>query len=440
MNCFAQKPYETVVLVLFIINVISGILFFLVYLMQNVHLIVSIFTKHKKFPEAKKLHKFGYIISGRNEQAVIGYLLDSIFEQDYPRELMKVFVVADNCTDKTAEISRNHGAIVYERFDQKHVGKSYALDYAIQRIFADRDNDDIEAFFIFDADNLLSKNYTRKMNDVFDAGYQVSTSFRDSKNFSSTITSACSSLMFYRECLIVHHSRQRLGLGTFVSGTGYYVDRKILEDLGGWHFNTFTEDIEFSCYCAKNQIQISYNEEAVFYDEQPNKAHTSNKQHFRWCKGTHQCAALYSLPLLGMVFGFGKRSFRSRITCFEMFVHVFPFPIIATSWYLLNILINAIFLWTGLETMDSFLNVVITTSIIEAISLYGMGFIHAIVSMCKYGRKVQARLYKKILATIIFPFYVFLLIPLSFIALFKRNVTWEPIEHNERKSIEAMEE
>jgi 1,2-diacylglycerol 3-beta-glucosyltransferase len=160
-----------------IINLIIAIVFALLYFMQNVHLIVGAFTQHKKFKSAKKLHKYAYFICARNEENVIGNLIDSIYNQDYPRDLMQVFVCADNCTDNTKKVSLEHGAIVYERNSVIEKGKCYALDLLIKNVLKDPKYDDIEAFFVFDADNLLSKDYTKHMNDTFDAGYQVSTSF-----------------------------------------------------------------------------------------------------------------------------------------------------------------------------------------------------------------------------------------------------------------------
>ncbi len=416
------------------------IFFTLIYLMQNIHLFVSLSKKHKTFENAKKLHKYGYIICGRNEEKVIGNLIDSIYNQDYPKELMNVFVVADNCCDNTANIARKHGATVFERFDNKNKGKSYALDYAIKKILNNKDYNDLEAFFIFDADNLLSKNYTLKMNETFDAGYQVSTSFRDSKNFNSSLTSACSSLLFLRECLIVHHSRKILDLSTFVSGTGYYVDRKIFEKMNGWNFNTFTEDIEFSCWCSKNGIQISYNEDAIFYDEQPNDLKTSNKQHFRWCKGNHQCAKLYTFSLLKMIFGFkNKRTFKERISSFEMLVHIFPFPIIAIIWFLIALITHTTFFIMGVESLSMYLSSSLTTILFQFLSLFGMALIHVIVVMIKYRKNINISLKNKIKIILTFPFFASKFIPLSFKALFAQNVTWEPIKHLENKSIKDIE-
>jgi len=90
--------------------------------------------KRKKHTLPRKLHKYAVLIAARNEQAVIGELIRSIKNQKYPKWLVDVFVVADNCTDNTAQRAREAGAIVYERFNQNHKGKGYALNYLLGEI------------------------------------------------------------------------------------------------------------------------------------------------------------------------------------------------------------------------------------------------------------------------------------------------------------------
>lgn len=113
-----------------------------------------------------------------NEATVIRELLQSIKAQNYPDGLVTAFVVADNCTDNTAELAQMEGAVVYERFNQLKVGKGYALDYAFKHIMKEYPKDWFEAYFVFDADNLLDPNYIREMNKVFDSGYEIITSYR----------------------------------------------------------------------------------------------------------------------------------------------------------------------------------------------------------------------------------------------------------------------
>ena len=119
------------------INAAIYILLTLFYCYQGIYILIALIGKKKKenVNEADAtLHKYAFIIAARNENAVIGNLIDSIKNQNYPKELIDVIVVADNCTDNTAEISRQHGAIVYERFNNILVGKGYAMDYVFNKI------------------------------------------------------------------------------------------------------------------------------------------------------------------------------------------------------------------------------------------------------------------------------------------------------------------
>ena len=118
-----------------IYNIIGTILGIMLAYKAIYYAIGFLFTR--KFKSAKNKHKYGILIAARNEETVIGNLLDSINKQDYPRDLLTVFVVADNCTDNTAKIARKHGAKVYERQDPDHKTKGYALQFLIKNIEKD---------------------------------------------------------------------------------------------------------------------------------------------------------------------------------------------------------------------------------------------------------------------------------------------------------------
>ena len=153
--------------------------------------VLVVLTRKPKEHVAKKNHRFAVVVSARNESAVIGDLIHSIKVQNYPAELIDVFVIADNCTDNTAEVAREAGAIVFPRHNTEQVGKGYALDYGFyghpRRSTPTRG---YEAYFVFDADNVLDVNYFREMNKTFDAGAKASTSYRNSKNYGSNWISA----------------------------------------------------------------------------------------------------------------------------------------------------------------------------------------------------------------------------------------------------------
>ena len=109
-----------------------------------------------------KKHRFMAIIPAHNEEAVVANLVESLKKQDYPKELYDIYVIADNCTDNTAEVARKAGAIVYERFDSEKKTKGYALQWFLaQKI---KENAPYDAFFIFDSDNIVDVNFTKNMN------------------------------------------------------------------------------------------------------------------------------------------------------------------------------------------------------------------------------------------------------------------------------------
>ena len=120
------------------INLIVFITLTIFYLYQFIYVAVVLFKKHKERQHTLcPFHRYGVVIAARNESMVIGNLIRSIQNQTYPSKLIDIFVVADNCTDKTAAVAREHGAICYERFDDEHKTKGFALQFLFERIGED---------------------------------------------------------------------------------------------------------------------------------------------------------------------------------------------------------------------------------------------------------------------------------------------------------------
>ncbi len=140
-----------------IFNVLIALFFTVAYLYQFGYMIMALLRGTVRLPKAKKQHRYAFFIAAHNEEPVIGNLVRSILAQDYPRELIDVFVVCDACTDNTHEEAQRAGAIVWDRHDLARKGKSWVMDYGFNRILNEY-GDCYEAFFIFDADNILEIN------------------------------------------------------------------------------------------------------------------------------------------------------------------------------------------------------------------------------------------------------------------------------------------
>ena len=202
------------------INTVVALIFMICYFYQFVYIAIVIFFKNKKTYPKGTPHKFACLISARNESLVIGDLIDSIKNQTYPSELITTFVIADNCTDNTAEIAREHGAVVYERQNKELVGKGYALDSLIKSITKDY-GDEFDGYFVFDADNVLDKNFIDEMNNTFSDGHEIVTSYRNSKNYGDNWISAGYALWYLRESRYLSHARSIVNSSCAVSGTGF---------------------------------------------------------------------------------------------------------------------------------------------------------------------------------------------------------------------------
>ena len=292
-----------------IYNIIGAVLSAMLFYKTFYWLVGLFFTR--KFKPAKNKHKYAILIAARNEKAVIGNLLDSIKKQDYPQELLTTFVVADNCTDNTAEIARNCGAICYERFDNEHKTKGFALQYLLEKIEEDYGRMSFEGYFIFDADNLLKKDYISRMNDAFDSGEKIITSYRNTKNFDENWVASTYALHWIRSIRCNHRARSVFRLATNIQGTGFLFTNEIVKN--GWKYTSLTEDRALTADAVAQGYRITYNDEAMFYDEQPISLKIALRQRLRWSKG-HLQAFAESGPYLFINIFFGKLAEMPKIS------------------------------------------------------------------------------------------------------------------------------
>ena len=467
----------------FWVNAVIGGIMFVLGIVDKPYRLLGLFMT-RKFPEAKNYHKYAILIPARNERAVIGNLLDSIQKQDYPQEYITVFVVADNCTDDTAEVARSKGAICYEHNNPNERTKGFGLKYLFERIEEDYGIQSFEGYFIFDSDNLLKKDYISRMNDSFDAGEKIITSYRNTKNFSENWIASTYALHWLRSIRTRHRARSVLHLATNIQGTGFLFASEVVKD--GWKYTSLTEDRALTADSVVAGYEITYNNDAVFYDEQPVSMRVALRQRLRWSKGHLQAFAESGWDLFKHIFvdthtvrkptdkwyNYPWRTFRYRFMSFDTFCQLIPKNIISIArWLFFRVFLYPFWCWkSGLSEciLDSgtFLDkifhgifgahlcavmdpgvksylmgllIVIWLRILYRIGKYFVNILEAVyLFLIEYRRMIKIPFWKKALYCLTWPIFDIIGRYTQYVALFMK-VEWKPIPHESKVTIDDID-
>jgi len=400
-------------------NLLIFILFCCCYAYQIIYVGVRLFKKMPYYT-AKHMHRYAVLIAARDEGKVIGELLGSIRTQNYPAGLIDIFVVADNCTDNTADVARKYDATVFERFNTQYVGKGYALDYAFQQIKRICGLRNYDGYMVFDADNVLDENYVREMNNVFDAGYCAVTSYRNSKNYGYNWISAGYALWFLRESKYLNGARMMCHSSCAISGTGFLVSSNIVEENDGWHYHLLTEDIQFTIDQVTRQQVIGYCEKAILYDEQPVDFKTSWDQRLRWAKGFYQVIRSYGARL---VRGCAKGK---RFQCYDMLMTIAPATLLTVAMLAANI----IYISFGILAQRYAITVDALTQIgICVFNLYFTLFLFGLITLISEWKQIHCSAGKKVFYLFTFPLFMFTYLPIALAAIVNKKTDWVPVRH-----------
>lgn len=239
--------------------------------------------------------KFAILIPARDESRVIEELLNSILNQTRKINSDDVYVIVEEESDKTVEIVKNKNMNIIFRHDLTKKRKGYALDDAIKEILEQKKHYD--AYFIFDADNVLDKDYIKNMEEAYEDGYDIGIGYRNTKNGNDSVIAAASSLTFSMINTLGNEHKTKCNNTLTISGTGFYIKGDIVEKLSGYPFNSLTEDYELTLYATLNDLTTTYVKNAIFFDEQPVKYNITINQRTRWIKGFFEARKKY-IPLL----------------------------------------------------------------------------------------------------------------------------------------------
>lgn len=392
------------------------IVFFTVY-----YFVIAFFGMWKK-KEEKILtpqKTFAIVVAAHNEEQVIGQLVENLHVLNYPNELYDIFVVADNCNDKTAQIARNAGANVHERFNLEERGKGFAMEWMFAKLF--RLERKYDGVVIFDADNLVHPDFLLEMNNRLCKGERVIQGYLDAKNPNDTWIAGTFAISFWVVNHIWHLAKYNIGLSSVLGGTGMCIASEVLEEHG-WGATCLTEDMEFTMKALLKGIPTTWAHDAIVYDEKPLTFKQAWNQRKRWAQGHFDVAGRYIPQLL--VEGIKQQNVR----LLDGIIHLIQpyFLILSTLFILSNYVYHYVPFYTNILYM--ILPIEVWTAI--AIGQY----IFPVIVLAKIRASWKCWFY-----LIMYPIFIYSWIPITFLGFIHRNErVWSHTQHTRSMSYKDM--
>jgi len=233
------------------------------------------------------------IIPAHNEETTIGTSVQSCRDLDYPRDRFGICVVADNCSDSTADAASSLGVRCLVREDATHRGKGYALAFAFDQLLPETH----DAFVILDADCVLDPCALRQSDMCIRGGDRVLQLADCVSNADDNPISYALSVGNVIENRLFYAAKSRLGLPVMLRGTGMVLHRHILERIP-WKAQSIVEDLEYSIELFRAGIPVRFLENVEVRSAFPTEPRQLNIQRERWARGNLSFARTQGFKLI----------------------------------------------------------------------------------------------------------------------------------------------
>ena len=353
----------------------------------------------KRYPRTQPKTRFALLIAARNEENVIGTLIESLQAQDYPKELYDIIVIPNNCTDDTEGVALRAGAKIVHCAAPVST-KGQVLHQTFAQLAGQYD-----AYCVFDADNVVDPQFLAAMNDAVAAGAKVAKSRQCALNPYDNWVSGGYDLYFQSINLLHSRARDHFPLSAKLIGTGFMVTDALLQKMDGWNTVTLTEDIEFACMSAMIGERVFYVQDALTYDEEPLSFAVSMRQRRRWSAGVQSVANRYTGKLLA------KRPCWLR---WDLAIHINM--IYAQLIALFPVVYGAL-------RMPVLLGI---HTILYSLLGFAAGSMVMALLLCLTAKRNPRKQWKAIL---MYPVFLASWYPLHIWALLSKPKTWKPIAH-----------
>ena len=368
------------------------------------------YLKPKKYNNKKR---YCILIPARYESKVINNLLLSITKQTTKINPKDIYIIVESIKDKTVDIAKQYNMNIILRENLSLKRKGYALNDAVTYILKKQIHYD--AYFIFDADNILDKDFIKNMEKSINEGYDIGIGYRNTKN-SNTLVSASSALTFSMINTMLNERKNKYHNNLTISGTGYYIKGSIIEEWNSFPFHSLTEDYELTLYAILNNLTTTYNKKAIFYDEQPDNFNISLKQRTRWVKGYFEARKKY-INKISKSETKNDPNFASKVNAF-LGVTPYIYIIIGLLIILVNILITK-----GITTFLCYLTIFL-------LLIYTVLVLFTILMLKKEKNSLNISKSMKIKVIFYNPIFMFSYIICLLRTIFIKDIKWDKIDHN----------
>jgi hypothetical protein len=251
---------------------------------------------------ANATHTFALLVPAHDEEAALPATLRACAALDYPRDRYKVYVVADNCADRTAEVAAAEGAVVLERCDVERRGKGHALAWALERVLPGRP----DAVVVLDADCRLDAHALRAFDERLSAGDAVLQASSVAANPEESAVSYAVAVGNVLENDLFYAPKSRLGLAVLLRGTGMVFRRDGLE-RHPWQAHSVTEDMEHTLTLLRAGVRVRFLPHVRVTSDFPAHAAQLRVQRLRYAAGNLGSGKARALRLIaeGIVTGRG---------------------------------------------------------------------------------------------------------------------------------------
>jgi cellulose synthase/poly-beta-1,6-N-acetylglucosamine synthase-like glycosyltransferase len=255
-------------------------------------------TGHERGPSRTLGRRFLFVVPAHNEEAGIAPTLRSCVAVSYPRELFDVLVIADNCSDQTAYVSRNSGARVIERLDPTRKSKGHAIDFLIDTLSRSGELATLDALVIVDADTTVDQRLLDRFAEGLERGDEWIQCYDTVSNAGQSWRTR---LMAYGFCLIngvLLRGQTALGLSAGLRGNGMCLSTTGLRRIP-WTTHGLTEDFEYSWSVRIAGGRIAYADDVAVYATMPSAGgKAAIDQRLRWEHGRRAVRRHLIRPLL----------------------------------------------------------------------------------------------------------------------------------------------